>query len=131
MPLPLRSSTLNMQPTMVPTDDMKKNEPPHKLTAGQAMWLYIKAGSLWLLPWVVFFFLIAQTTRQLSDFWVRWWSNDSYGWYSYPPAPPGVQICTAAGNPPVVTCRTSGTFQGKKVSTHSAGCHASPSQIDY
>lgn len=55
-----------------------------KITAKKALWLFLWHGHLAIVTACFFFYLAAQTTRQVSDFWVRWWVQDKYSKYDNP-----------------------------------------------
>ncbi|WIA12457.1 hypothetical protein OEZ85_012492 [Tetradesmus obliquus] len=85
------SSGLSLSATNI-KDQMgkKKDRPTTSLTLGQASRTYIKFGRLGLhilgftsLVW----FLIAQTSRQISDYWIRQWTGDTMFWYRLGRAP--------------------------------------------
>jgi hypothetical protein len=61
----------------------KKKEKKTALTQGQAMWLHMKwsplYGALWVFTLIVF--LAVQTSRQISDWWLRQWTSDARKWY--------------------------------------------------
>ncbi|GIL86269.1 hypothetical protein Vretimale_13733 [Volvox reticuliferus] len=73
-----QSLQLTLAPTSIgkPTQKETKNIP--KLTAFKASLIYTYYGNLALVAGCFLFFLAAQTSRQMSDFWVRWWVSDQY-----------------------------------------------------
>lgn len=76
---PQKSQSLQL--TLAPTSIGKPTEKPkdvQKLSAYQAALIYTWYGNLFLVGVCFFFFLAAQCSRQISDFWVRWWVNDEY-----------------------------------------------------
>ncbi|KXZ44762.1 hypothetical protein GPECTOR_62g877 [Gonium pectorale] len=79
---PAKSSSLQL--TLAPTSIGKpaeKAKAAPKLTAYKAALIYTWHGNLCLVFTCFMFFLASQTTRQVSDFWVRWWVNDEYKHY--------------------------------------------------
>ncbi len=79
---PSRSESvqLTLAPTSIgkPTTPSKAVKDVQKLTAFQASLVYTWYGNLALVAVCFIFFLAAQCSRQISDFWVRWWVNDEY-----------------------------------------------------
>ncbi|KAG2426904.1 hypothetical protein HXX76_012691 [Chlamydomonas incerta] len=76
---PQKSQSLQL--TLAPTSIGKPTEKAkdvQKLTAYQAALIYTWYGNLFLVGISFFFFLASQCSRQISDFWVRWWVNDEY-----------------------------------------------------
>ncbi len=61
----------------------KKKDKKSALTQGQAMWLHMKwspwFGTVWVFTLIVF--LAVQTSRQISDWWLRQWTSDARKWY--------------------------------------------------
>ncbi|GLC36807.1 hypothetical protein PLESTM_000504000 [Pleodorina starrii] len=80
-----QSLQLTLAPTSIgkPTPKDPSKEAP-KLTAFKSALIYTYYGNLFLVFVCFIFFLAAQTTRQVSDFWVRWWVNDQYLHYDNP-----------------------------------------------
>ncbi|GLI68304.1 hypothetical protein VaNZ11_012665 [Volvox africanus] len=83
-----QSLQLTLAPTSIgkPTQKETRNIP--KLTAFKSALIYTYYGNLGLVAICFLFFLAAQTCRQMSDFWVRWWVRDEYKHF---PKPKGVQ----------------------------------------
>ncbi|GLC60118.1 hypothetical protein PLESTB_001575900 [Pleodorina starrii] len=84
---PQKSQSLQL--TLAPTSigkpapkDTSKDAP--RLTAFKAALIYTYYGNLALVSLCFLLFLTAQTTRQMSDFWVRWWVNDQYAHFAAP-----------------------------------------------
>ncbi len=70
---------LTLAPTNIGRPAAKPDaKPAAKLTATRAALIYTWYGNLALVAVSFIFFLAAQCTRQVSDFWVRWWVNDEY-----------------------------------------------------
>uniref|UniRef100_A0A7S0R9V8 Uncharacterized protein n=1 Tax=Chlamydomonas leiostraca TaxID=1034604 RepID=A0A7S0R9V8_9CHLO len=70
----------------------KKKKTSQDLT--EAMWTYVKRSPLWGTVFILDFiiFLACQTSRQISDWWLRQWSSDAKKWYGpdmNPSNPPG------------------------------------------
>jgi hypothetical protein len=76
------SSTLNLSATNVKDNMGKKAIKPTSLTLAEALSTYVKFCGPLLMLVSLFFFLSAQTSRQLSDVWVRRWTGDTQKWYS-------------------------------------------------
>ncbi|KAG2424609.1 hypothetical protein HXX76_014334 [Chlamydomonas incerta] len=81
----------SIQLTLAPTSIGKPVAKPEAaasthLTAFRAALIYSWYGNLFLVATSFFFFLAAQTTRQISDFWVRWWVQDKYSKFAVPKA---------------------------------------------
>lgn len=65
-----------------------KTAPPRNLDAppatalpmAAAAWQLVKAGPGWKLLAALLLGLLAHSIRQLSDFWVKFWANDHYGY---------------------------------------------------
>jgi len=53
-----------------------------KASLGRATALFLWECGAFLGFWCVMFFLSAQTSRQMSDYWVRQWTADTQGWYT-------------------------------------------------
>jgi hypothetical protein len=55
----------------------------------QALWTYVKwsplCGAVFVVTFIIF--LACQTSRQISDWWLRQWTSDARGWY--PPSSDG------------------------------------------
>ncbi|GLC48313.1 hypothetical protein PLESTB_000082600 [Pleodorina starrii] len=73
----------SIQLTLAPTSIGKPTKAPETgasahLTAFKAFLIYTWHGNLFLVFICFIFFLAAQTSRQISDFWVRWWVADQY-----------------------------------------------------
>ncbi|GIM04284.1 hypothetical protein Vretimale_8859, partial [Volvox reticuliferus] len=73
----------SVQLTLAPTSIGKPNPggpegPAVHMSALKAFFIYTRYGNFVLVGICFMFFLAAQTTRQISDFWVRWWVNDQY-----------------------------------------------------
>ncbi|KAG2500519.1 hypothetical protein HYH03_001296 [Edaphochlamys debaryana] len=88
-PVKQQSIQLTLAPTTIKpeTSDSKKKDQQKVLPVRAAM-IYTWYGNVFLVLVCFIFFLAAQTTRQVSDFWVRWWVNDEYKKF---PKPKGVQ----------------------------------------
>lgn len=57
----------------------------------KATGVYIMAGGIVVFLISLFFFVAAQSSRQASDYSVRWWTGDGQGWYkNSPPSPFGL-----------------------------------------
>uniref|UniRef100_A0A7S0VCE4 ABC transporter n=2 Tax=Polytomella parva TaxID=51329 RepID=A0A7S0VCE4_9CHLO len=54
---------------------------PKRLTAGQAFHKYFQAGGAVLGFVSIIFFGFTQTTRIISDTWIRWWAPDRFKFY--------------------------------------------------
>ncbi|KAG2500538.1 hypothetical protein HYH03_001315 [Edaphochlamys debaryana] len=79
-PAKQQSLQLTLAPTTIKpeTESKDKRKTQQQVPAIRAALIYTWYGNL-LLSFVCFlFFLIPQTSRQVSDFWVRWWVNDEY-----------------------------------------------------
>ncbi|GIL55941.1 hypothetical protein Vafri_11394, partial [Volvox africanus] len=73
------SMQLTLAPTSIGKPAPKGPEGPAvHLSALKAFFIYTRYGNFALVAICFMFFLAAQTTRQVSDFWVRWWVNDEY-----------------------------------------------------
>jgi hypothetical protein len=55
---------------------------PKRLTAAQSLRVYIRAGGVALFCFSIFIFATTQTMRVYSDYWIRLWSADYYGYYN-------------------------------------------------
>jgi hypothetical protein len=55
--------------------------PPTALSMGAACRMLLKSGRIWRFAIAFVLWLLAHSIRQLSDFWVRFWSSDKYHWY--------------------------------------------------
>ena len=53
-----------------------------RITAGKALGLYIWYGGILLCIFHIAMFFLAQMSRQVSDFWVRWWTADRFNYYN-------------------------------------------------
>ena len=53
------------------------------MTAKRAIGVLLYHGNYVLVTFCFLAFLAAQTTRQVSDFWVRWWVEDKYQKFDY------------------------------------------------
>jgi ABC-type multidrug transport system fused ATPase/permease subunit len=76
----------------VASEDKAKKVHSASLTLRSALWEYC-----WDAGWIVFcfslfFFLSAQASRQLADYFIRWWTRDQYNKYG--------QDCIDAGDEP-------------------------------
>uniref|UniRef100_A0A383WNY2 Uncharacterized protein n=1 Tax=Tetradesmus obliquus TaxID=3088 RepID=A0A383WNY2_TETOB len=89
------SSGLSLSATNI-KDQMgkKKEKNATTLTMGQAIGVYLKYAQYWILPISLVWFLSAQTSRQISDMWVRQWTGDTRKWYVNGPP---MTIFSAAG----------------------------------
>jgi ATP-binding cassette subfamily C (CFTR/MRP) protein 1 len=73
---------LTLAPTSIGRPAAKGPEAPTgHISAMRAFAIYTRHGNYLLVGICFLFFLAAQTTRQVSDFWVRWWVNDEYRHY--------------------------------------------------
>eukprot|EP00775_Hariotina_reticulata_P004687 gene4687-4939_t len=78
------SSGLSLSATNIKDNlGKKKDVNPTTLTLGQAIRVYMRHAPVWILLHIaaLMFFFTAQSSRQVSDFWVRQWTGDSRGWY--------------------------------------------------
>lgn len=74
---------------MIPQDSAgkgRKKKTTLSLTA--AMWTYVKNSPLWGLVFIFTFviFLACQTSRQISDWWLRQWTSDARVWCVWLPS---------------------------------------------
>ena len=76
------SSNLSLSATNIKDNMGKKAAKPTSLTMTQAFGTYIKFCGVFLMFISLFFFLMSQASRQLSDVWVRQWTGDMRGWYA-------------------------------------------------
>jgi hypothetical protein len=77
------SSTLNLAPTAL-GQPKNAQHTGFNITATRALWIYLWYGNIFMVTACFIFFLAAQTTRQISDFWVRWWVADKYDKFENP-----------------------------------------------
>jgi ATP-binding cassette subfamily C (CFTR/MRP) protein 1 len=63
------TSSLNLSPTNVAEKVQKATRPATSLTMGEAIKLYVITAGILVTLLSLFFFLSAQTTRQISDWW--------------------------------------------------------------
>lgn len=66
---------------------LSKPEPKPRtaLGMGAAAWRYLNAGPAWKCILAVSLGLVSQSSRQMSDFWIRAWASDEpYGWCALP-----------------------------------------------
>ncbi|KIZ01660.1 ABC transporter, multidrug resistance associated protein [Monoraphidium neglectum] len=65
-------------------DKAKKAAAAHSpsLTLGAAIWEYAWEARWTIFVLSLFFFLSAQTSRQIADYFIRWWTNDFYKKYN-------------------------------------------------
>jgi ATP-binding cassette subfamily C (CFTR/MRP) protein 1 len=61
---------------MTTAKDSSKKVHSAQLTLGKAMWEYCWEARWILFWWSLFFFLSAQASRQLADYFIRWWTRD-------------------------------------------------------
>ena len=95
-------ASLNLAPTSIGAPPKKDEAETVKMTATRALWLFLWHGHLALVGACIFFFLAAQTTRQVSDFWVRWWVQDWHHYFTNPKVQEysvsGSRACRGEGN---------------------------------
>lgn len=74
---------LNPQLTFSPTDlgKMMGTQLPGKIPMAQAVRILIREGGTLLFILAVVAFLVSQSTRQMSDYWIRQWTSDSLRLY--------------------------------------------------
>ncbi len=60
----------------------KRKEKKSALTQNQAIWCYVKNSPWYGVVFIVTFiiFLACQTSRQISDWWLRQWTADAKQW---------------------------------------------------
>jgi ATP-binding cassette, subfamily C (CFTR/MRP), member 1 len=51
------------------------------LSLGAGAWRLLNAGPAWKCILALLFGMLSQSTRQMSDFWIRFWSKDTYKFY--------------------------------------------------
>jgi ATP-binding cassette, subfamily C (CFTR/MRP), member 1 len=83
------SSTLSLGNTNIGTamnGGKKKAREGDKTTLSfmQAIGVYVKAGLISVFLISLFFFVAAQSSRQASDYSIRWWTGDGQGWFANP-----------------------------------------------
>ncbi|GFR49014.1 hypothetical protein Agub_g11035, partial [Astrephomene gubernaculifera] len=78
MQLTLAPTSLGRNPT---SGKAPQRKPAQQVSALRAALIYVWYGNLALVGVCFLFFLAAQTSRQISDFWVRWWVNDEYNYF--------------------------------------------------
>jgi ABC-type multidrug transport system fused ATPase/permease subunit len=86
------SSTLSLGTTNI-RDQVKSKKRAGDNTSlpfGKAVGVYIKAGGILVFLISFFFFVTAQSSRQASDYSVRWWTGDGQGWYKNNNSPFGI-----------------------------------------
>jgi hypothetical protein len=59
----------------------KEPKPDTHLRMSSALYRFMNAGPAWKIILGCLFGLVSQASRQMSDFWIRAWSNDGYGHY--------------------------------------------------
>lgn len=80
-----RDSTLTLAPTTLGTPKQNtENKVSEKITAGNALSLYLYHAHWFIVLMAFIWFLAPQTTRQVSDFWVRWWVDDKHDQFDNP-----------------------------------------------
>ncbi|KXZ54551.1 hypothetical protein GPECTOR_4g616 [Gonium pectorale] len=80
-PAKSESVQLTLAPTSIgpkPSSKPAGAPPTTHLSAVRSFFVYTWYGNLFIVFVSFIFFLAAQTSRQVSDFWVRWWVNDEY-----------------------------------------------------
>lgn len=79
-------------PSPAPTAAPLKDVPASCVTKGadvhsasvplmRAAYEYVMQGGWWMVPLCAVLFACAQATRQVSDYWVRWWTANQYKAY--------------------------------------------------
>ena len=56
-------------------------KPVTKLAMGPSCWKYLNAGPGFRFVLAILLGMTSQSTRQMSDFWVRFWTSDKYSIY--------------------------------------------------
>nr|AXF41555.1 HLA3 protein [Chlorella sp. ArM0029B] len=75
-PVPKKATKEESKP-----DEKKAKERSASLTLTGAMWEYGCDAGWILFFFSLFFFLTAQASRQLADYFIRWWTRDEYNKY--------------------------------------------------
>ncbi|PNH10694.1 Multidrug resistance-associated protein 1 [Tetrabaena socialis] len=77
-PAKSESIQLTLAPTSIGKPVQKEARQESRITAVQSFWIYTYNGNYAIVFGCFMFFLASQTSRQISDFWVRWWVADEY-----------------------------------------------------
>ena len=90
LPIPTDDTAVHVEETAKPKARTTKQAtiskpeplPITKLEMGASCWKYLNAGPAWKLFLALIIGMISQSTRQMSDFWVRFWTSDRYKLYT-------------------------------------------------